>query len=198
MNLRGSLSDFSRRVAPGRSVGIRQLPLGDTALALGSRAAHLGQLLGLLSGPASGAALGSFRGFHSGVHCSECEWGSFWGNQTFLGSFLPANRLEEAGKGGDAATGPRAGVCRGSRRFHADDTGFLRIVRVGIAKLSGLTKRLDRPASRAFEHRVRPATSAWRGSGPNPPPRTPRRPKKSLVRGVRELALVLAPVLPVH
>ena len=53
MNLRGSLSDFSRRVAPGRSVGIRQLPLADTALALGFRAAHLGQLLGLLSGAAS-------------------------------------------------------------------------------------------------------------------------------------------------
>ena len=73
MNLRGSLSDFSRRVAPGRSVGIRQLPLGDTALALGSRAAHLGQLLGLLSGAASGAAFGAaFAGFTLGQ-----LWGSF-------------------------------------------------------------------------------------------------------------------------
>ena len=73
MNLRGSLSDFSRRVAPGRSVGIRQLPLGATALALGSRAAHLGQLLGLLSGAASGAAFGAaFAGFTLGQ-----LWGSF-------------------------------------------------------------------------------------------------------------------------
>ena len=69
MNLRGSLSDFSRRVAPGRSVGIRQLPLGATALALGSRAAHLGQLLGLLSGAASGAALGQLS--------RVSLWGSF-------------------------------------------------------------------------------------------------------------------------
>ena len=111
MNLRGSLSDFSRRVAPGRSVGIRQLPLGATALALGSRAAHLGQLLGLLSGAASGAAFGTAFADFSGLSATRRRKTERGGRRrsTFT---TPWERNPEIGRGAGPVHGVEGPIIR--------------------------------------------------------------------------------------
>ena len=83
MNLRGSLSDFSRRVAPGRSVGIRQLPLGDTALALGSRAAHLGSFWGCFLGKLLGIS-----GIAFGLAFAAFTLGKLWESFGVVGQLL--------------------------------------------------------------------------------------------------------------